>query len=81
DAALVHHDLGWISWLQGDPAGAAEHYARAARLDPAREEAWRGACAAFTAAGRAPEAEAACARFAAGPAPDAKRAPARTGAP
>lgn len=81
EAALVHHDLGWISWLQGEPGDAAVHYARAARLAPAMTEAWRGACAALTAAGRTPEAETACARFAGIPAPDAARAPARTGAP
>jgi tetratricopeptide (TPR) repeat protein len=62
--ALVHHDLGWISWLQGDAVGAAESYARAARLDPAMAEAWLGACAALGAAGRRAEAEGACARCA-----------------
>ncbi len=81
EVALVHHDLGWVSWLQGDPAGAAESYARAARLDPAMQEAWRGACAALAAAGRPPEEEAACARRPGSPAPDVTRAPARTGAP
>jgi cytochrome c-type biogenesis protein CcmH/NrfG len=60
----VHHDLGWVSWLQGDAAGAAESYARAARLDPAMAEAWLGACAALEAAGRHGEAEDACERCA-----------------
>jgi tetratricopeptide (TPR) repeat protein len=62
--ALVHHDLGWVSWLRGDPGGAAESYARAARLDPSMAEAWLGACAALEAAGRREDAEAACARCA-----------------
>jgi tetratricopeptide (TPR) repeat protein len=62
--ALVHHDLGWVSWLQGDALGAAESYARAARLDPAMAEAWLGACAALEAAGRHAEAEDACERCA-----------------
>ena len=81
EVALVHHDLGWISWLQGDLAGAAAGYARAARLDPAMPAAWRGACAALTESGRTSEAKAACARFPGPPTPDAARAPARTGAP
>jgi tetratricopeptide (TPR) repeat protein len=62
--ALVHHDLGWVSWLQGDAVGAAESYARAARLDPAMAEAWLGACVALEAAGRRGEAEDACERCA-----------------
>lgn len=81
EVALVHHDLGWISWLQGDPAGAAESYARAARLDPTMQEARRGACAALAAAGRPPEEVGACTLPADAPVPDATRAPARTGAP
>ena len=62
--ALVHHDLGWVSWLRRDLGGAAESYARAARLDPSMAEAWLGACAAFEAVGRRADAEAACARCA-----------------
>ena len=74
--ALVHHDLGWVSWLQGDPVGAAESYARAGRLDPAMAEAWLGACAALEAAGRRAEAQGACARCA-GAAPASSPAGAR----
>lgn len=62
--ALAHHDLGWVSWLQGDATGAAESYSRAARLDPAMAEAWLGACAALEAAGKHGEAEEACERCA-----------------
>lgn len=79
--ALVHHDLGWVSWLQGDAAGAAASYGQAARLDPAMTEAWLGACASLAAAGRSVEAEAACARLAARTTGNEKGAPARTGAP
>ncbi|MBS1111141.1 MAG: tetratricopeptide repeat protein [Anaeromyxobacteraceae bacterium] len=79
--ALVHHDLGWVSWLQGDAAGAADSYGQAARLEPAMAEAWLGACASLAAAGRPVEAEAACARLAAWATGHEKRAPARTGAP
>jgi tetratricopeptide (TPR) repeat protein len=60
--ALVHHDLGWVSWLQGDAPAAAASYARAAELDPSMAEAWLGACAALEAAGRRLDAEVACAR-------------------
>ena len=60
--ALVHHDLAWVSWLQGDASGAAEAYARAAALDPTMAEAWLGACASLAAAGRDAEADHACAR-------------------
>ena len=77
--ALVHHDLGWISWLRGDAAGAAESYTRAARLDPAMGEAWLGACAALEAAGRHEEAEDACERCA-GAAPGSSPAGARCAA-
>jgi tetratricopeptide (TPR) repeat protein len=90
--ALVHHDLGWVSWLQGDLEGAAMSYSRAARLDPSMAEAWLGACAALEAAGRRSDAEAACARCAEAAPPASKAgalcaahqrggAPARTGAP
>ncbi len=60
--ALVHHDLGWVSWLQGDASGAAEAYARAAALDPTMAEAWLGACASLAATGRDAEADRACER-------------------
>jgi tetratricopeptide (TPR) repeat protein len=46
DLALVHRDLGWISWLRGDTAGASESLARAAALDPFPAEARPGACVA-----------------------------------
>ena len=83
EVALVHHDLGWVCWLQGDLAGAAASYGRAARLDPAMAEAWLGACAALATAGRDGEARAPCARFAEMTGPDGKQkgAPARAGAP
>jgi tetratricopeptide (TPR) repeat protein len=60
--ALVHHDLAWVSWLQGDPTGAAEGYLRAAALDPGMAGAWLGACASLAAAGRDAEADRACRR-------------------
>ncbi len=81
DAALVHHDLGWVCWLRGDMAGAASSYLQAARLDPTMAEAWRGACAALSAAGRSGEAKEACERSAGARIPDAKGAPDRSGAP
>jgi tetratricopeptide (TPR) repeat protein len=43
---LVHHDLGWVAWLRGDLAGAAESYEQALRLDPGMIEARLGICAA-----------------------------------
>jgi tetratricopeptide (TPR) repeat protein len=75
EVALVHHDLGWVSWLQGDLGGAAESYARATRIDPSMAEAWLGACAALEAAGRHEDADAACARCR-----DAARPPSPAGA-
>ena len=81
DAALVHHDLGWVCWLRGDLSGAAASYLQAARLDPAMAAAWRGACAALSAAGRPGEATDACARFAGMGTQDARGAPGLPGAP
>jgi tetratricopeptide (TPR) repeat protein len=81
DVALIHHDLGWVCWLQGDAAGAAASYRQAARLDPALAEAWLGACAALAAAGRPDEARAACARLADPATGKEKGAPDRAGAP
>jgi tetratricopeptide (TPR) repeat protein len=48
---LVHHDLGWVAWLRGDLAGAAESYEQALRLDPGMIEARLGVCAARAIAG------------------------------
>jgi tetratricopeptide (TPR) repeat protein len=62
--ALVHHDLGWVAWLQGDPERAAQSYRRAATLDPTLAEAWLGACASLAALGREGEAARACDRCA-----------------
>lgn len=81
EVALVHHDLGWVCWLRGDLAGAAVSYLQAARLDPDMAGAWRGACAALSAAGRTAEARGACTRLAGTGAPDARGAPDRSGAP
>ncbi len=81
EVALVHHDLGWVCWLQGDLTGAAASYRQAARLDPAMAEAWLGACASLAAAGRPADAKAACAGLAARVDGDEKGAPVGTGAP
>lgn len=62
ELALVHSDLGWVSWLSGDLAGAAESYERAARLAPDLIEARLGACAARVFGGPCAEGASTCRR-------------------
>jgi Tfp pilus assembly protein PilF len=56
------HDLGFIAWHSGDPAGAAESYRRAVAVRPSSPEALHGLCISLVRLSRCAEAAGACRR-------------------